>query len=118
MDRIKKKVFKMNVKDNVGTSLENINSGEMFDVITKEGKAIETNKAINKIPFGYKVALKNISNKDSIIKYGYKIGSSFKDIKKGEVVHIHNIKSNRVGLPENRRKAMIDMLQKDGYQIN
>jgi altronate dehydratase small subunit len=118
MNNIKKRVFRMDDKDNVGTSLDTINSGEMFDVITKEGETIETNKAITIIPFGYKVALKNIPNKDSIIKYGYKIGSSFKDIKKGEVVHIHNIKSNRVGLPENRRKAMIDMLQKDGYQIN
>ena len=118
MDNIKKRVFKMHDKDNVGTSLENIYSGEMFDIITQEGEIVETNKAINDISFGYKVALKNIPSKESIIKYGYKIGSSFKEIKKGEVVHIHNIKSDRVGLPEDRRKAMIDMLHKDGYQIN
>ena len=118
MNRKNKKAFKMDDKDNVATSLENIEPGDMFNVISEEGLILETNKAISNIPFGYKVALKKFSINDSIIKYGYKIGSSFKEIKKGEVVHIHNIKSDRVGLPENRRKIMIDMLQKEGYQIN
>ena len=114
MNKSKKRVFKINTNDNVATSLGNIDPGQLFDVISKEGKILDSYKAVNRIPFGFKVALKNIIIGDSIIKYGYEIGKSFKNVKKGEMVHIHNIKSNRIKLPENRRKVMIDMLGKDG----
>ncbi len=43
---------------------------------------------------GHKYALRDISEGDNIIKYGCPIGHATCDIKKGEHVHTHNIKTN------------------------
>lgn len=43
---------------------------------------------------GHKRALCDIKEGQEIIKYGYSIGHAVRDIKKGEHVHTHNIKTN------------------------
>ena len=46
------------------------------------------------IPAGHKFALKDISSGEYVIKYGEIIGRATADIKKGEWVHTHNVKSH------------------------
>ena len=46
------------------------------------------------IPAGHKFALKDISKGEFIIKYGEVIGRASTDIKKGDWVHTHNVKSH------------------------
>lgn len=46
------------------------------------------------VPAGHKIALKNIKKGDSVIKYGMVIGKATKNIKQGEWVHSHNLKSH------------------------
>ena len=43
---------------------------------------------------GHKYALRDISKGENIIKYGNPIGHATTDIKKGEHVHTHNVKTN------------------------
>lgn len=43
---------------------------------------------------GHKVALQDIAAGENIIKYGFPIGHATRAIKKGEVVHVDNIKTN------------------------
>ena len=62
----------INERDNVGVCLENIND----------------------IPIGHKYALSDVKKGDFIIKYGEIIGRATTDIKKGEWVHTHNLKSH------------------------
>ena len=62
----------INSKDNVG--------------ITLQGKG--------EIPKGHKYALTDIKKGEYIIKYGEIIGKATQDIKKGEWVHTHNVKSH------------------------
>lgn len=52
------------------------------------------------IPFGHKIAKEDIRKGDPIIKYGYPIGHATCDIKKGEHVHVHNLKTNLSGQVE------------------
>lgn len=52
------------------------------------------------IPMGHKVAVKDISAGEDIIKYGFPIGHATCDIKKGEHVHIHNLDTNLSGTLE------------------
>ena len=47
---------------------------------------------------GHKVALRDIKKGENIIKYGYPIGHALEDIKQGEHVHTHNIKTNLSGV--------------------
>ena len=46
---------------------------------------------------GRNYALKDIAKGENIIKYGYPIGHATADIKKGEHVHTHNVKTNLSG---------------------
>ncbi|MBR0366648.1 MAG: UxaA family hydrolase, partial [Clostridia bacterium] len=49
---------------------------------------------------GHKIALRDIKAGENIVKYGYPIGHALVDIKEGERVHTHNIKTNLSGLLE------------------
>ena len=47
------------------------------------------------IPIGHKVALKDFKVGDTVIKYGLDIGKVIAPIKKGEHLHVHNVKTKR-----------------------
>lgn len=47
-----------------------------------------------KLGFGHKIAAKDFSPGDKIIKFGVPIGSATKLIKMGEHIHLHNMKSD------------------------
>ena len=47
------------------------------------------------IPIGHKLALKDIKQGDTVIKYGHDIGRATADIKAGSHAHVHNIKTKR-----------------------
>lgn len=80
-------------RDNVATALSQLEPGNLIrveienyvvDIILPET-----------IPFGHKLALKNIGLGESIIKYGEVIGLATSKIVKGGHVHIHNVKGIR-----------------------
>ncbi|GHT63175.1 hypothetical protein FACS1894110_00400 [Spirochaetia bacterium] len=75
--------------DNVATALSDVDAGTGELRGAKTG-AITTEEHI---PFGHKVALVDIARGEEIIKYRCPIGVALKDIKAGEYVHIHNVKS-------------------------
>jgi len=52
-------------------------------------------KARQDIPIGHKLAVKDIKNGDTVIKYGHDIGLATADIKAGSHAHVHNIKTKR-----------------------
>jgi altronate dehydratase small subunit len=89
-----KKVFVIDVQDNVGT---------VVVAALDDGEEVGTNGRISDvvvksrcdIPYGHKIALRNIAKGDTIFKYGLSIGSATEDIKAGDHVHIHNVESNR-----------------------
>ena len=51
--------------------------------------------AKNEIPLGHKIAMTDLNEGDTIIKYGHDIGKVVKSIKKGEHVHVHNVKTKK-----------------------
>lgn len=83
----------MNDGDNVVTVLANAEPGTTVIFETKEGK--RSQKIIEAIPFGHKIAVKAITQGEEIRKYGESIGAATRDIKPGEHVHVHNIESCR-----------------------
>lgn len=64
------------------------------------------------IPFGHKVALTDIKKGEAVIKYGFPIGASSKDIKKGDWVHLHNLKTALTG------EARIEFVKNNGLASN
>jgi len=57
-------------------------------------------EATENIPFGHKMALRDIKSGEDIIKYGYPIGHATTDIKAGSHVHTQNLKTNLSGVVE------------------
>lgn len=65
-----------------------------------EGWVMDTDEtihvtALDDIPIGHKVAMGDIKNGDTIMKYGHDIGKAIADIKKGGHLHVHNVKTKR-----------------------
>jgi altronate hydrolase len=89
-----KAVWQINENDNVLVALRDINKTESFLI---NGNKIQVKEAI---PRGHKIALTEILAEENIIKYGFPIGHAVTAIKAGELVHIHNIKTNLSGTQE------------------
>ena len=64
------------------------------EVRDKKGNK-EILKVIGNVPYGHKIAVKDIHVGEQITKYGEEIGIATKEIKKGEYVHVHNLDSIR-----------------------
>ncbi len=90
-----KRALAMNPKDNVAVAMENILPADEISIQVKGDKA-RSIRALESIPFGFKVALESIPQGGPVYKYGETIGRATKDIKAGEQVHIHNIQGVRV----------------------
>ena len=57
---------------------------------------------------GHKYAIRDIKKGDNVIKYGYPIGHATQDIKKGEHVHTHNLKTNLSDVLEYKYEPKFD----------
>ena len=88
-----KGAMKLTNKDNVATNLEETDPGGEVEI--RMGDDIGKIKALETIPFGFKIAIEDISRGNHIIKYGESIGIASSDIKKGSLVHIHNLEGAR-----------------------
>jgi altronate dehydratase small subunit len=90
-----KRALALNPKDNLAVALENIQAEDEVTVQTRGGQS-RSIRAVQNIPFGFKVSLGNIAAGQFVFKYGETIGQATRDIKIGEQVHIHNIQGVRV----------------------
>ena len=52
-------------------------------------------QSMDEIPLGHKIAMTDLNEGDTILKYGHDIGKVVKSIKKGEHVHVHNVKTKK-----------------------
>ena len=74
--------------DNCATSLEDIPNGS--EVKINEDLTVRVSA---EIPLGHKFALKDIKRGQHVLKYNQIIGVATEDIKTGDWIHTHNIKS-------------------------
>lgn len=80
-------IFKIHDNDNVAVATSAIAEGTMVEV---NGEKIT---AVKDIPAGHKMALDNIAEGEQVIKYGCPIGNAKEKIKKGDWIHVHNLKT-------------------------
>ena len=98
-----KRALIMHPKDNVATTIEDIQPGDQV-CIPQDGE-VRTLTAVEAIPFGFKIALEEIPHGAIIVKYGETIGKAGKSIAKGALVHVHNLEGTRArGDLEGREK--------------
>jgi (2R)-sulfolactate sulfo-lyase subunit alpha len=82
--------------DGVGVVVvEGVKAGQEINGWIMEGDKDIKVLAKNDIPIGHKVALADYSVGDTVIKYRVDIGRVVAPIKRGEHVHVHNLKTKR-----------------------
>ena len=83
-------------KDTVAVVVvEGVTAGmEMSGWIMDEDKMMSVT-ARQDIPIGHKVALKDMTVGDTVMKYGIDMGKVVQPIAAGEHAHVHNIKTKR-----------------------
>ena len=90
-----KLALKVDDLDNVATIFANdIKDGMEVEVRDKKGYS-EIIAVHGDVPYGHKIALRDIAKGEPIMKYGESIGCASHDIKKGDYVHIHNMDAMR-----------------------
>ena len=83
-------------EDNVGVVVvEGLKSGtKMLCCVTADNSTFEL-EACADVPIGHKVALNDLKEGDTAIKYGEDIGKFIANVEKGGHVHVHNLKTKR-----------------------
>jgi len=81
--------------DNVATMIEDVCTSENVELSDREGKTLSFLQAVESIDMGHKIALRDFSIGDTVLKYGFPIGRVAADIKMGERVDVHNIESRK-----------------------
>jgi len=52
-------------------------------------------EVLSDIPIGHKLAIRDLQEGDTVVKYGVDIGRVVKPIREGEHLHVHNVKTKR-----------------------
>lgn len=81
--------------DTVGVATIDIKAGEQAQGLFMDIQEPLEMKALNHIPLGHKIALKDLKSGDTVLKYGHDIGRVVAETTAGEHVHIHNLKTKR-----------------------
>ncbi|MBF7096649.1 UxaA family hydrolase [Alkalibacter mobilis] len=100
----------MDPMDMVATNLKVSSKGEIAQVFSSENEKLCEIEVLEDIPFGNKIAIVDIKKGEKVIKYGGVIGESTKDIKAGELVHVHNVKSLVVDIPLAFKKEILKQM--------
>lgn len=82
-------------EDTVGVATVDIKAGETARGIFMDNQEPIEIKARDDIPLGHKIALKDQSENDAVIKYGHDIGRIVQSFQQGAHVHVHNLKTKR-----------------------
>ena len=73
--------------DNVVVALKALPAGTEIEVNHEKIKSLQD------IPAGHKMAVKDIPSGQEVVKYGFRIGNAKEDIKAGQWIHTHNLKT-------------------------
>ncbi len=99
----------MDPADNVVTCVEDVSAGD--PVCYRDGNETCTLTAVESIPFCHKIALKDLSEGESVVKYGELLGLTARPIAKGCRVSHENIysvprdyESEMIKIEENAKK--------------
>ena len=83
-------------KDNVGVVvIEKINPKQECNCWIMENDGSTNIQSMDEIPLGHKIAMIDLKEGDTILKSGHDSGKVVKSMKKGEHVHVHNVKTKK-----------------------
>jgi (2R)-sulfolactate sulfo-lyase subunit alpha len=81
--------------DDVGVAVTDLEANqEVTGLYMSSGKTVEL-KSREAVPLGHKIALRDLAEGADVVKYGVRIGRAVKDVREGDYVHTHNLRSAR-----------------------
>lgn len=86
--RFDRRLLLLSERDNVVVACANLQRGE---VVSLDGEEVALSADA---PVGFKIARRDFVSGEKVTKYGAAIGSATAAIKRGDVVHLHNMKSD------------------------
>jgi (2R)-sulfolactate sulfo-lyase subunit alpha len=82
--------------DNVAVAVqEGISAGQKVMLWVMDTDETLEMTALDAIPLGHKIALKDLAAGDTVIKYAHDVGRIVAPVKRGGHVHTHNMKTKR-----------------------
>ena len=82
--------------DDVGVVVvEGVQAGQLLTGWILNQEETLTITALQDIPIGHKLALRDIAHGATVVKYSHDIGRAVAAIRVGEQVHVHNLKTKR-----------------------
>lgn len=82
--------------DSTGVAVvEGIRAGQRLSGWVMDKDEIIELTTSDDIPIGHKLALTDIAEGSTVIKYGHDIGRAVAPIKRGQHLHVHNVKTKR-----------------------
>jgi altronate dehydratase small subunit len=83
-----RRLLLLSERDNVVVTCASLKIG---DVVSLDGAYVTVSAAA---PLGFKIARRDLAPGEKVLKYGAVIGSATAPIRRGDVVHLHNMKSD------------------------
>lgn len=93
--------------DSVASVLADVASGDPVNIQQPDGSIREI-IALHRIPFGHKIAIREVAAGAIVLKYGAPIGRAKQALEVGEYVHVHNVRGligGRTGAEETRQAS-------------
>lgn len=97
---MEKRSIQMDSRDNVATVLSDVAEGDVVQVFDTNQNLLGQITARQSIPMGNKLALADLEAGGTMVKYGERVGTVCKPILKGQLVHVHNVRSIHLDIPE------------------
>jgi hypothetical protein len=85
-----KRILLLHPADNVYVVCQSLGGNECL--MTEEGEIMVSEA----VAVGHKIAREAIAGGQPIIKYGVSIGSTLRDVSRGDHVHLHNMRSDYI----------------------
>ncbi|MGH2774932.1 MAG: UxaA family hydrolase [Actinomycetota bacterium] len=81
--------------DDVGVAVTDLDPDqEVTGIYMDCGEAVSLTSR-DSVPLGHKIALRDLGEGADVIKYGVRIGRTMADVKAGDYVHTHNLRTAR-----------------------
>lgn len=110
-----KRAVMMDASDHVATMLVTAEADDRVTIFDTGNNEVGEMKALQRIPYGCKIALQDVRAGELLIKYGAAIGEVSRDIRAGELVHMHNLRSRKVDMPLSAKREIMRQL---GYDLD
>ena len=80
--------------DHVGVAVQDVEPGSRRAVYMDSDRSAEV-EVLEAVPLGHKVALADLERDVEVIEYGVVVARTRSAIRRGQMVHVHNVQSAR-----------------------